>query len=53
MTCNGGLFLTIIVGLSLGHFLWKSRRPMPTDFTGRGTATAHAGESSETCCLED
>ena len=23
MTCNGGLFVTIIVGLSLGHFLYK------------------------------
>ena len=41
MTCNGGVFFTVVLGLSVGHFLGKSRRPI---------ATGH--ESSEACCIE-
>ena len=37
MTCNGGLFVTVIVGLSLGHFVWKSK---------------HSHDSSETCHVQ-
>ena len=48
MTCNAGLFATIILGLSTGHFLYKSKRPMPT----RGIVGT-MGESSEACCIED
>ena len=49
MTCNAGLFVTIILGLSTGHFLYKSKRPMPT----RGGIGGTMGESSEACCIED
>lgn len=49
MTCNGGLFITIVLGLSAGHFLYKSKRPMPTE----RTRVVGAGESSEACCIED
>ena len=41
VTCNGGLFVTVVCGLSLGHFLGPSRRPAP----GPG--------SSEACHPED
>jgi hypothetical protein len=49
MTCNGGLFITVILGLCTGHFLCKSKRPMPTD----RTRAVGMGESSEACCVED
>lgn len=42
MTCNGGIFLTVVFAMMFGHFLGPSRRPVAA---GRG--------SSEACHPED